>query len=505
MSGGSRGGNLVPWPDSSSNTATSRASAVSCSPRSAGRTRRCAAARARLVQLRRPCDLVGRRRSRRAGGARPPAVLRRAASHRHQSRRGPDPVRRNAIHRVARGGTLVLGGGFAGGYVARRLGRAGATIVNPTNFMLYTPLLPEAAGGSIEPRHVVVPLRTMCPHADLLLGSVTRPRPRAPRSSRSSPTPDGSPSPTATSSSRSAPSPACRPSPGLAEHALRAQGPARRDPAAQPRPAPDRARRRGARARPTSRLTFVFAGAGFAGVEALAELQELVAGALRRHRRLRDVEAALVLVDPAPRILGADARAPRPLGGADARRPRHRDRHRRRAGLRRRDGRRAVRRPPDRRPGRVVWTAGVAANPLVAGSGCRSTSAGACGSTRRSRCAGHARACWALGDCAAVPTRRRPASSTRRPASTRCARRAGSRRTSPASRSPYRLPHARPDGDARAPPRHRRHRPAAGPRPRRLARRARLPPAAAAVRLPPAARARRLDGRRRCSAATSPS
>ena len=73
--------------------------------------------------------------------------------------------------RNARGGTLVLGGGFAGAYVARGLGRRGATIVNPANFMLYTPLLPEAAAGSIEPRHVTVPLRTMCPHADLLLGS----------------------------------------------------------------------------------------------------------------------------------------------------------------------------------------------------------------------------------------------------------------------------------------------------------------------------------------------
>ena len=54
--------------------------------------------------------------------------------------------------RAARGGTLVLGGGFAGGYVARRLGRSGATIVNPSNYMLYTPLLPEAAAGTIEPR-----------------------------------------------------------------------------------------------------------------------------------------------------------------------------------------------------------------------------------------------------------------------------------------------------------------------------------------------------------------
>ena len=44
-------------------------------------------------------------------------------------------------------------------------------MVNPENYMLYTPLLPEAAAGTIEPRHVAVPLRTMCPHADLVLGS----------------------------------------------------------------------------------------------------------------------------------------------------------------------------------------------------------------------------------------------------------------------------------------------------------------------------------------------
>ena len=72
--------------------------------------------------------------------------------------------------RTARGGTLVLGGGFAGSYVARLLRSAGATIVRPENFMLYTPMLPEAASGTLEPRHVVVPLRLMCPHAQLHLG-----------------------------------------------------------------------------------------------------------------------------------------------------------------------------------------------------------------------------------------------------------------------------------------------------------------------------------------------
>jgi NADH:ubiquinone reductase (H+-translocating) len=68
-----------------------------------------------------------------------------------------------AGQREARGGTLILGGGFAGSYVARYLGRDGATIVNPVNFMLFTALLPEAASGTLEPRHAVVPLRQMAP------------------------------------------------------------------------------------------------------------------------------------------------------------------------------------------------------------------------------------------------------------------------------------------------------------------------------------------------------
>ena len=78
-----------------------------------------------------------------------------------------------AAARQARGGVLVLGGGFAGAYVARELARRGATIVSNENFMLYTPLLPEAAAGTLEPRHCVVPLRVMCPHAEMLLGRAT--------------------------------------------------------------------------------------------------------------------------------------------------------------------------------------------------------------------------------------------------------------------------------------------------------------------------------------------
>src|SRR5919108_4889408 len=71
---------------------------------------------------------------------------------------------------MAKGGTLILGGGFGGAYVARLLAKDGATIVSPDSSMLYTPLLPEVAAGAIEPRHVVVPLREMCPHAEIVRG-----------------------------------------------------------------------------------------------------------------------------------------------------------------------------------------------------------------------------------------------------------------------------------------------------------------------------------------------
>ena len=60
---------------------------------------------------------------------------------------------------------VIAGGGFGGLYAARRLERrlarhsARIVLVTDANFLLYTPLLPGAAAGSLEPRHVVVPLR----------------------------------------------------------------------------------------------------------------------------------------------------------------------------------------------------------------------------------------------------------------------------------------------------------------------------------------------------------
>src|SRR6185295_7213928 len=78
---------------------------------------------------------------------------------------------------------VIAGGGFGGFYAARTLervlplGSTRVTLVNDTNFMLYTPLLPGAAAGTLEPRHVVVPLREELDRTDLRLGVVTGAKP----------------------------------------------------------------------------------------------------------------------------------------------------------------------------------------------------------------------------------------------------------------------------------------------------------------------------------------
>ena len=68
---------------------------------------------------------------------------------------------------------VIAGGGFGGYHLARTLernlrpGRARVTLVNDANFLLYTPFLGAVAGGALEPRHVVFPLREELPRTDL--------------------------------------------------------------------------------------------------------------------------------------------------------------------------------------------------------------------------------------------------------------------------------------------------------------------------------------------------
>src|SRR5438034_5323051 len=75
---------------------------------------------------------------------------------------------------------LIVGGGYVGMYTALRLqrklkaSRAEITVVDPQSNMTYQPFLPEAAAGSLEPRHVVVPLRKVLRHCRVITATVTR-------------------------------------------------------------------------------------------------------------------------------------------------------------------------------------------------------------------------------------------------------------------------------------------------------------------------------------------
>src|SRR4051794_18718555 len=77
---------------------------------------------------------------------------------------------------VARPQVVVVGGGFAGFYALRRLQRslppeaADLVLVNPTDYLLYSPLLPEVATGVVEARHVAISLRRVLPRVRLVLG-----------------------------------------------------------------------------------------------------------------------------------------------------------------------------------------------------------------------------------------------------------------------------------------------------------------------------------------------
>ena len=309
--------------------------------------------------------------------------------------------------RQARGGVLVAGGGFAGGYVARLLGRRGATIVSPENFMLYTPLLPEAASGTLEPRHVVVPLRQMCPHAEMLLGRVTAVD--AEQWTAHVETPEAGSFEIAWEHLVLALGAVARtlPVPGLAEHAVGFKDLPDainlRNHVLRELEAADTeldAERRAAH------LSFVFVGAGYAGVEALAELSDLVADALRYYPRLREARQRWVLVDAAPKIL---PEIPPRLGEYAARELARRgvEIHVSTT-LESLTESEAVLSNGERiTTHTLVWTAGVKANPTLGELGLPLDERGRIRVDPLLHVEGHDRV-WALGDGAAVPNQATP-------------------------------------------------------------------------------------------------
>jgi NADH dehydrogenase len=312
---------------------------------------------------------------------------------------------------------VIAGGGFGGFYAARTLERvlpaqaARITLVNDVNFMLYTPLLPGAAAGTLEPRHVVVPLREELRRTDLRLGTVMSGDPAC-RTLRVASVEGhveelrydhlvvaiGSVSRTL-------------PVPGLADHGLGLKS------------LPDAIHLRNHVLRtleaaetlddPAARrawLTYVFVGAGYAGVEGLAELQDFAADVIERYPRCRTEGMRWLLVEARDQVMpeipaGLAAFAVRELRGrgieirtattldavtADA----------------------ATLSSGETLPTRtVVWTAGVRPHPAVARLGLPLDEGGRIRVDAMLRVDGHEHV-WAVGDAAAVPD---PAQRGRRP------------------------------------------------------------------------------------------
>ena len=177
-------------------------------------------------------------------------------------------------------------------------------LVNDANFMLYTPFLPEAAAGTLEPRHVVTPLREILSRTYLRLGSIVAHDPVAKtvelrtREGEAEQLPYDQLLIALGSVSR------VLPVPGLSEHAIgfksladaiwlrnhvietleaanATDDPARRD----------------------ELLTYVFVGGGYAGLEALAELQDFAADAIESYPRARLHGMRWVLVEASDRVL----------------------------------------------------------------------------------------------------------------------------------------------------------------------------------------------------------
>jgi NADH dehydrogenase len=206
---------------------------------------------------------------------------------------------------------LVVGGGYVGLYTALRLqkklsrGRAEIVVVDPQPHMTYQPFLPEAAAGSVEPRHVVVPLRRTLSRCRVITGAVTG-LTHAEKKARITPV-EGADFELSYDVLVMAAGSVARtlPIPGLAERGigfktvgeaiyLRNHVLARLD-AASSTDDPDVRRRA---------LTFTFVGGGYAGIEAFAELEDMAHYAITHYYpRLSPADMRWVLVEATGRIL----------------------------------------------------------------------------------------------------------------------------------------------------------------------------------------------------------
>ncbi len=307
---------------------------------------------------------------------------------------------------------LILGGGFAGIAVARRLeellrpDEADIVLVSRENFSLFTPMLPEVSSGALDVRHVVTPIRSQLRrtrfvladvHAlDVAAGSVDL-RHILQRADDRLPYDHVVLALGSTTSTFGLPGVAER---VFALKTLEDAGILRNrlvwllelaDASDDPH----------LRAR---LLTVTVVGGGFTGVEAAGELVELFRSVLHLYPRVNPADVRVVLVEGGSALLPG---LPEKMGRYSA------ERLRRRGveivtgdGVARADddglvlasGRRIETRT-------IVWSAGVAPSPTIAAADLPRTKRGAVIVESDCRVRGQSNV-WALGDCAAIPDAR---------------------------------------------------------------------------------------------------
>ena len=311
---------------------------------------------------------------------------------------------------------LIVGGGYVGLYTALRLqkllkqeltrGDVEIVVVSPDPYMTYQPFLPEAAAGAISPRHVVVPLRRVLDRCKVVIGEATsiNHAKRIVTLTTLANEEGGEPEQLTYDELVLAPGSISRtlPVPGLADHGigfksveeaigLRNHVIEQMDIASSTR---DPAIRDAA-------LTFVFVGGGFAGVEALGELEDMARYTARYYHNVEPDDMKWILVEASDRIL--------PEVGEEMGRYTVTELRRRNIDVRLRTrlescaDRVAVLSDGARFPTRtVVWTAGVKPHPILAATDLPLTERGRLKCTPELTIEGVTHA-WAAGDAAAVP------------------------------------------------------------------------------------------------------
>lgn len=303
---------------------------------------------------------------------------------------------------------VIVGGGHAGLLTAMRLqseldaGEARVTVIDTQPHMTYQPFLPEAAAGSIEPRHIVIPLREALPQCEVMTGQVSRISEA--KQELTTDLADGSEEHVEYDVLVVVPGSISRalPIPGLAERGvgfktigeaiyLRNHVLSRLDMAATTSDAKLRRRL----------LSFLFIGGGYAGIEALAELESMARYAVRDYPTIDARDMRWVLVEAMGRIMPEVSPS---MGEYTRRRLQERgiEVKLNTTAKTMEDGHVVLDDGDEFDADTIAWTAGVKAHPMLEDSDLPRDAKGRVRCTAQLRVQG-TEAVFAAGDCAAVP------------------------------------------------------------------------------------------------------